>query len=94
LRAPARALTLSEVMPFALYDLRHTRLTPWAKGVDSMMLKKPAGHTSLTTTAQYVHLNDADALQWTAAAQRRHLPNPRPRPLQPSAEFSASLWEA
>ena len=55
-----KALTLSKVQPFVLYDLRHTCLTRWAKVMDPFTLKKLAGHTDLTTTMRYVHLNDSD----------------------------------
>ncbi len=75
-----RALTLSGVTPFVLYDLRHTCLTRWAKGMDSLMLKKLAGHTSLATTARYVHLNDADV---RAAMDRARAAD---KPAQPAAQ--------
>ena len=56
----AKALELSSVAPFVLYDLRHTCLTRWAKVMDPFTLKKLAGNTDLNTTMRYVHLNDDD----------------------------------
>jgi integrase len=55
-----KAITLSGVQSFVLYDLRHTCLTRWAKVMDPFTLKKLAGHSDLNTTMRYVHLNDAD----------------------------------
>jgi hypothetical protein len=48
--------------------------------MDSMMLKKLAGHTSLATTARYVHLNDADV---RAAVGRARAAD---KPTQPAAQ--------
>ena len=56
----AKALEISQVPTFVLYDLRHTCLTRWAKVMDPFTLKKLAGHTDLGTTIRYVHLNDDD----------------------------------
>jgi integrase len=55
-----KAIAISKVPSFVLYDLRHTCLTRWAKVMDAFTLKKLAGHTDLTTTMRYVHLNDSD----------------------------------
>jgi integrase len=55
-----KALKLSGVPTFVLYDLRHTCLTRWAKVMDPFTLKKLAGHKDLSTTMRYVHMNDAD----------------------------------
>jgi integrase len=54
------ALAASGVSPFVIYDLRHTCLTRWAKTMDPFTLMKLAGHSDLSTTLRYVHLNDDD----------------------------------
>jgi integrase len=54
----AKALAASRVQTFVPYDLRHTGLTRWAKVMDPFTLKRLAGHTDLSTTMRYVHLND------------------------------------
>lgn len=69
----AKALELSQVPAFVLYDLRHTCLTRWAKGMDTFTLKKLAGHEDLKTTLRYVHLNDDDVrAAMKKAAQSEH----------------------
>jgi integrase len=60
-KAHLRALKSSEIVPFVLYDLRHTCLTRWAKHLDPFTLKKLAGHECLTTTMKYIHLNECDS---------------------------------
>jgi integrase len=56
----ASAVTAAEIAPFVPYDMRHTCLTRWAKTMDPFTLKTLAGHTDLSTTMRYVHLNDED----------------------------------
>jgi len=56
------ALTAGDVSPFVIYDLRHTCITRWAKVLPLPVVQKLAGHTSISTTMRYVHLNDADVL--------------------------------
>jgi integrase len=56
----ARALTMSEVVPFVLYTLRHSCITRWAKHVDAYTLHVIAGHSDMNTTKRYVHPSDAD----------------------------------
>jgi len=58
----AAALAAADVSPFVIYDLRHTCITRWAKILPLPVVQKLAGHTSVTTTMRYVHLNDADVL--------------------------------
>jgi integrase len=64
-----KALKLSKVAPFVFYDLRHTCLTRWAKGMDTFTLKTLAGHSDLTTTLRYVHINDSDVRAAMTKAQ-------------------------
>jgi integrase len=58
----AATLTAANVSPFVIYDLRHTCITRWAKALPLPVVQKLAGHTSISTTMRYVHLNDADVL--------------------------------
>jgi integrase len=52
-----RALKISEVTPFPVYSLRHTSLTRLAAaGVDVFTLARIAGHTSVTVTERYCHV--------------------------------------
>jgi len=67
-----KALTASKVKDFVPYDLRHTCLTRWAKVMDPFTLKKVAGHTDLSTTMRYVHLNDEDVRAAMQKAQGGH----------------------
>lgn len=64
-----KALEASQIQRFVLYDLRHTCLTRWSKAMDPFTLKKLAGHTDLSTTMRYVHLNDADVRKAMEKAQ-------------------------
>ena len=66
----ARTITLSEVAPFALYTLRHTCITRWAKHIDAYPLHVIAGHTDMNTTKRYIHPSDADVV---LAAMKRHV---------------------
>jgi integrase len=68
----ATAIEGSEVAPFVFYDLRHTCLTRWAKGMDPFTLKKLAGHSDLNTTMRYVHLNDDDVRAGMEKARGGH----------------------
>lgn len=56
------ALATTEVSPCVIYDLRHTRITRWAKILPLPVVQELAGHTSISTTMRYAHLNDADVL--------------------------------
>jgi integrase len=60
-KAHLRALKLSKVAPFVLYDLRLTCLTRRAQYLDAFTLRELAGHESLRTTMKYVHLNERDS---------------------------------
>ena len=75
----AATVESSGVAPFVFYDLRHTCLTRWAKGMDPFTLKKLAGHSDLNTTMRYVHLNDDDvraAMEKVRSGHKsRHTPN-------------------
>lgn len=64
----AATLTAANVSPFVIYDLRHTCITRWAKALPLPVVQKLAGHTSISTTMRYVHLNDADVLAAIAKA--------------------------
>lgn len=59
----AAALKASGVVPFVLYDFRHTCITRWAKHMDPFTLHVLAGHTDMNTTKRYVHPSDADILE-------------------------------
>jgi integrase len=51
-----RAVTLSKVRPFVLYDLRHTFLTRLGEsGCDAWTLARIAGHSSVAISSRYVH---------------------------------------
>lgn len=44
------------VVPFRLYDLRHTALTRLGQSVaDEVAIQRIAGHTDIRTTSRYVH---------------------------------------
>jgi integrase len=58
----AAALKAADVSPFVIYDLRHTCITRWAKTLPLPVVQKLAGHTNISTTMRYVHLNDEDVL--------------------------------
>ncbi|MGA7770480.1 MAG: site-specific integrase [Candidatus Sulfotelmatobacter sp.] len=54
-----KALKVSGVKAFVLYDLRHSMLTRLGEaGCDSFTIQKIAGHASITTSAKYVHPSD------------------------------------
>jgi Phage integrase family len=51
-----RAVRLSKVRPFVLYDLRHTFLTRLGEsGCDAWTLARIAGHSSVAISSRYVH---------------------------------------
>jgi integrase len=54
------AIKATEVSPFVIYDFRHTRITRWAKVLPLPVVQRLAGHTDISTTMRYVHLNDDD----------------------------------
>ena len=54
------ALKASGVSRFVIYDFRHTRITRWAKVLPLPVVQRLAGHTDISTTMRYVHLNDDD----------------------------------
>jgi integrase len=54
------AIKAAEVLPFVIYDFRHTRITRWAKVLPLPVVQRLAGHTEISTTMRYVHLNDDD----------------------------------
>jgi integrase len=56
----AAAIKASEVSPFVIYDFRHTRITRWAKTLPLPVVQRLAGHTDISTTMRYIHLNDDD----------------------------------
>jgi len=56
----AAAIKTSEVSAFVIYDFRHTRITRWAKALPLPVVQRLAGHTEISTTMRYVHLNDDD----------------------------------
>jgi len=58
-----RACRLSGVEPFALYVLRHTCLTRWARTMDPYTLAYLAGHRDFATTKRYVHPQTETVLQ-------------------------------
>jgi integrase len=54
-----RALELSKLQGFVLYDLRHTFLTRLGtSGCDAWTLARIAGHSSTTISGRYVHPSD------------------------------------
>lgn len=54
--AHRKALKLSSVKPFRLYDLRHTFASRAVEaGMDALTLKAVMGHADLKTTSRYVH---------------------------------------
>ena len=67
-----RALKLSSVRPFVIYDFRHTRITRWARTLPLPVVQRLAGHTDVTTTMRYVHVSDADVLEAMAKEQGGH----------------------
>ena len=54
------AIKAADVTPFVVYDLRHTRITRWAKVLPLPVVQRLAGHTDISTTMRYVHVNDDD----------------------------------
>jgi integrase len=68
----AAALTAGDVSPLVIYYLRHTCTTRWAKVLSLPVVQKLAGHTSISTTMRYVHLNDADVLAAMTKAEEVH----------------------
>jgi len=55
-----RVITNANAAAFVLYSLRHTCLTRRAEaGMDMFVLKKLAGHASISTTMRYTHMSDA-----------------------------------
>jgi integrase len=58
-----RAVTLSKVHSFVLYDFRHTFLTRLGEsGCDAWTLARVAGHSSVAISSRYVHPSE-DAIQ-------------------------------
>src|SRR5262245_1279860 len=54
------AMKGSGVLPFVMYDFRHTRITRWAKVLPLPVVQRLAGHTDISTTMRYVHVSDED----------------------------------
>lgn len=54
------AIKAAGVLGFVIYDFRHTRITRWAKVLPLPVVQRLAGHTEISTTMRYVHLNDDD----------------------------------
>ncbi len=54
------AIKAAEVSPFVIYDFRHTRITRWAKVLPLPVVQRLAGHTEISTTTRFIHLNDDD----------------------------------
>lgn len=67
-----RALRLSSVRAFVIYDFRHTRITRWARTLPLPVVQRLAGHTDITTTMRYVHVSDEDVLEAMAKEQGGH----------------------
>lgn len=71
----ARANKAAGVATFVPYDLRHTRLTRWAKTMDAFTLMYLAGHGDIATTRRYVHIQADTAREAIAKAheeENRH----------------------
>ena len=58
-----RAVALSKVRPFVLYDFRHTFLTRLGEsGCDAWTLARIAGHSSVAISSRYVHPSEEAVL--------------------------------
>jgi integrase len=66
------AIKSAGVSPFVIYDFRHTRITRWAKVLPLPVVQRLAGHTDISTTMRYVHLNDEDMRAAMAKEQEEH----------------------
>jgi integrase len=64
LEKQVRALSKELGIPFSAHSLRHYRITQWANNprIPITTTQRWAGHTTLTVTQGYVHINDDMAL--------------------------------
>jgi integrase len=71
-----KAVSMSGVLPFEFYILRHTCLTRWGEYMDPWKLHKYAGHSDMKTTLRYIHPHDEsmeDAMEKARAAKEVRL---------------------
>jgi len=67
-----KAVKLSKVPAFVLYELRHTCLTRWAEHMDPYTLAYLAGHSDFAMTKRYVHPQEATVRKAMEKARGGH----------------------
>jgi integrase len=76
-----------------LHSLRHTRLTELARTTDAFTLQRIAGHSNISTTMKYVHVQQeaiSDAFSTSPASRGKSSPQNSPQAADAEGTMTAS----